>query len=32
MTQVHIRKPVTAKLYPYDFEIYKKQDKLWLYG
>lgn len=21
---------VTAKLYPYDFEIYKENDKLWL--
>lgn len=25
-----LTEPVTAKLYPYDFEVYRDNDKLWL--
>ena len=25
-----VTEPVTAKLYPYEFEVYKEKDKLWL--
>lgn len=32
ITDMIVTEPVTAKLHPYDFEIYKENDKLWLKG